>query len=251
MRAGMKCEKCGSNISINNKFCPNCGARNEIGAQHVDDMMMYEKRFSSTEKDVKKKSGWFIKYVTPMIILVISALFFVIVSGLSAGMYGYELADSKVENYNKKNAQEINNHIRLLLEKKEFVQAYMLYNIADQGPFSEEGKYNGWYQLYNCIESYFTVRQNIISYYSPVDYEYNSQISKAAQGINDFYDRISARDLSNADKDSIIYIEQLKNQMEDFLTAYCCFSQDDLDSLPEKDTTGIVSLLTRRMLHEE
>ena len=127
----------------------------------------------------------------------------------------------------------------------------MLYNIADQGPFSEEGKYNGWYQLYNCIESYFTVRQNIISYYSPVDYEYNSQISKAAQGINDFYDRISARDLSNADKDSIIYIEQLKNQMEDFLTAYCCFSQDDLDSLPEKDTTGIVSLLTRRMLHEE
>ena len=42
----------------------------------------------------------------------------------------------------------------------------MLYNIADQGPFSEEGKYNGWYQLYNCIESYFTVRQNIISYYS-------------------------------------------------------------------------------------
>ena len=38
---------------------------------------------------------------------------------------------------------------------------------------------------------------------------------------------------------------------EDFLTAYCCFSQDDLDSLPEKDTTGIVSLLTRRMLHEE
>ena len=135
MRAGMKCEKCGSNISINNKFCPNCGARNEIGAQHVDDMMLYEKRFSSTEKDVKKKSGWFIKYVTPMIILVISALFFVIVSGLSAGMYGYELADSKVENYNKKNAQEINDHIRLLLEKNEFVQVYMLYNIAQMGNF--------------------------------------------------------------------------------------------------------------------
>ena len=123
--------------------------------------------------------------------------------------------------------------------------------LSSKVTFSEEGKYNGWYQLYNCIESYFTVRQNIISYYSPVDYEYNSQISKAAQGINDFYDRISARDLSNADKDSIIYIEQLKKQMEDFLTAYCCFSQDDLDSLPEKDTTGIVSLLTRRMLHEE
>jgi hypothetical protein len=57
--------------------------------------------------------------------------------------------------------------------------------------------------------------------------------------------------LARSSLESVVYIEKIRGELEQFLAAYCNFSDEDIESLPTKDTTGIISLMTRRMIDEE
>ncbi len=248
----MKCEKCGSEISINNKYCPNCGAMNAVGASHVDDMRRFENTFKSTETDVRNRSGWFIKYITPMVVLVTSVIIFVVMLFV---MYdsGYSIARKRQESYNTKHADEITEKIIQLAEDEEYLQTYMLYYIADQQPEDNEHEYyNGWTWYYEAVNDYYSVRDSVVAYCSEAGTDSGtSDLSKAASSIYDFYDSISERNQSRALPESNAYVEKIRVKLEQFLMAYCNFSAEDIESLPNKDATGIISLMTRRMIDEE
>lgn len=248
----MKCEKCGSNISINDKYCPNCGTRNDYGAKHVDAMKRFEKRFSDTEKDVRNRSGWFIKYITPMIVFVISLAVLILFLVLFADS-GYGYAEKKIQNYNKKHAQEIDDKLTGLMDEGEFSQIYMLEYIAEQKPADDSSEYgNGWNAYYNALNNYCMMKKNIISWYvSGDDYYGESKVSTAARAINEFYVNISEKRYYSPASESVGYINDIKVELENFLRAYCGFTDEDIEQLPRKDTTGIVSLLTRRMMYDE
>jgi hypothetical protein len=248
----MKCEKCGSEISINDKYCPNCGARNAVGASHVDDMRRFEHTFKSTETDVRNRSGWFIKYITPMVVLVTSVVIFVVLLFISHDS-GYSIARRKQDSYNKNHADEITEKIMELAEDEEYLQTYMLYYVADQQPKDTEHEYyNGWNWYYEAVDNYYSVRDSITAHYSAEGTDSgNSDLSKAATNIYNFYDNISERNLARSLPESVVYIEKIRGELEQFLAAYCNFSDEDIESLPTKDTTGIISLMTRRMIDEE
>ena len=59
----MKCKNCGAELTMLEKFCPNCGTPNEQSQQHIKDMEHYEHEFSDTQKEVVRNSKWFIKYI--------------------------------------------------------------------------------------------------------------------------------------------------------------------------------------------
>lgn len=46
----MKCKNCGAELTMLEKFCPNCGTPNEQSQQHIKDMEHYEHEFSDTQK---------------------------------------------------------------------------------------------------------------------------------------------------------------------------------------------------------
>lgn len=62
----MKCKNCGAELTMLEKFCPNCGTPNEQSQQHIKDMEHYEHEFSDTQKEVVRNSKWFIKYIAPL-----------------------------------------------------------------------------------------------------------------------------------------------------------------------------------------
>ncbi len=248
----MKCEKCGSDIGINDKFCPNCGARNDIGASHADDMERFTRRFSDTEKTVRSKSNWFVRYITPMVVLLISAVIFVVLAVFMADS-GYDISRKRVESYNSSHEDEINAHMYELMDEGEYLQTYMLNYIADQSVSDNTNQYyNSWYRYYSIVDYYYSVRDSITAHYISGDSDYgSSNLSRAASNIHDFYAAQTDKSLSNAASESIVYIRRVREDMESFLKAYCKFTDEDIAGLPDKDTTGIVSLLARRMLNEE
>jgi hypothetical protein len=248
----MKCEKCGSEISINDKYCPSCGALNDIGASHIDDMKRFEKRFSNTENVVRNKSDWFVKYITPMVVLLVSAVIFVVLATFMADS-GYSISRKRIEAYNSSHAAEIDEHITELMNDEKYLETYMLYYVADQVKSDGTSEYyNGWYRYLNVVDYYYQARDSVIAHYISGDADYgDSNLSKAASAIYEFYAAQSEKSLTRATPDSIIYIQKIKTDMESFLKAYCKFTDEDISSLPEKDKTGIVTLMARRMTDEE
>ena len=49
----MKCESCGSDLSIENAYCPHCGCKNEFYAAHRADMDEYEKKEGNHAIDIE------------------------------------------------------------------------------------------------------------------------------------------------------------------------------------------------------
>ena len=52
----MKCKCCGANITIEDEFCPFCGALNEPARKHIEDMKRYARDYSDTKTEVLRNA---------------------------------------------------------------------------------------------------------------------------------------------------------------------------------------------------
>lgn len=70
----MKCNNCGAPLQLDQKFCPNCGSPNEQGLKHANDMENYNRKFNRTRSKVISNSKWFVKNITPIAVVMLSAI---------------------------------------------------------------------------------------------------------------------------------------------------------------------------------
>ena len=52
----MKCKYCGSNLGIEDEFCPYCGKVNKKAAKYLAEKNKYLNEYEQTKTEVKKKS---------------------------------------------------------------------------------------------------------------------------------------------------------------------------------------------------
>ena len=52
----MKCQCCGGNLNIEDKFCPQCGILNPFAVKHQEEMERYEDDYRQTKEDMLKRS---------------------------------------------------------------------------------------------------------------------------------------------------------------------------------------------------
>lgn len=108
----MKCNNCGAPLQLNQKFCPNCGSPNEQALKHVNDMENYDKKFNRTRSKVISNSKWFVKNITPIAVVMLSAIVLAAALIANNSMLGYRLA----ENSNKSITKNIMMKFRYSLE---------------------------------------------------------------------------------------------------------------------------------------
>ena len=53
----MKCQCCGGNLNIEDKFCPQCGILNPFAVKHQEEMERYEHDYRQTKEDMLKRSS--------------------------------------------------------------------------------------------------------------------------------------------------------------------------------------------------
>lgn len=245
----MKCKNCGAPLTITQRFCDNCGAPNEQSKEHIEAMERYKKTFGQTKMEVEKNSRWFMDYLVPLTVLVlalIAAVFFVIADN---SLLSYRIADSQNKSYIKKNQTEIDAHLKTLLENKEYDALLEARNCGRK--LTCEGDAYGYSTFYNVLDYYESIRVYMTAYFDAArsdDYRRDSAIPKTAENIFYIYDTLKRQAITNESKP---YVEDVKEEMELFIRAYCHLTEEDIKKLPDMDQVAVLSLLTRRMSDEE
>ena len=67
----MKCKHCGSNLNIEDKFCPYCGEPNPYATLHQKEMDKYKKDYQATKRDVLEQSSRFNRRTVKVTIIAI------------------------------------------------------------------------------------------------------------------------------------------------------------------------------------
>ena len=75
----MKCENCGGRISLEDEFCPSCGAVNRNAQKHIKDMRRYQSTFANVQQDVqeatKRYSEVTVRIIMIAVLLIMAVLF--------------------------------------------------------------------------------------------------------------------------------------------------------------------------------
>ena len=72
----MKCEHCGSNLTLEDKVCPYCGMENKLAGKHISDMDKFAKDYTSVRDEVLSNSRRFNGFTARLtIIAILIALF--------------------------------------------------------------------------------------------------------------------------------------------------------------------------------
>ena len=91
-------------------------------------------------------------------------------------------------------------------------------------------------------------------YYNPElseDYSKETALNNAAEAVRMITEGAQGKSYRERAAESIPYIEDIQEKAGLFLKDYCNFTQDDIDSLKDRDRTSVIALLTRRMFNEE
>lgn len=97
----MKCNNCGAPLQLDQKFCPNCGSPNEQGLKHANDMENYNRKFNRTRSKVISNSKWFVKNITPIAVVMLSAIVLAAALIANNSMFGYRVTERDNKRYNK------------------------------------------------------------------------------------------------------------------------------------------------------
>ena len=107
----MKCDFCGSNMELEQLFCPNCGKKNTHAAKHQQDMQKYKREFNATKAEVIGNSRRFntrTALITIICVLAaLSACFFLTSS------YSYEIRQYFID---RKIAADKEEHVKNITE---------------------------------------------------------------------------------------------------------------------------------------
>ena len=67
----MKCQHCGNNLNIEDKYCPYCGQPNPFAVKHQEEMERFEKDYQETKEDVLEQSSRFNRHTVRITIIAV------------------------------------------------------------------------------------------------------------------------------------------------------------------------------------
>lgn len=109
----MKCKQCGSNLNIEDKFCPYCGTPNPFAVQHQREMEAFTKEFNDTKDEVIKTTGAKGKRAGRMTVLAVLALLVAImfILVIRADEIRYWREEKKIDSKKAEYTQEIEQYM--------------------------------------------------------------------------------------------------------------------------------------------
>lgn len=247
----MKCEYCGSPLSLETEYCPHCGRANQHGQQHARDMHYYQKDYQQVREDVynatKLYSQISIRMIIAATLIVLSGVFWLL------GEYYRDIVRDIQIKQNEKNLAENTVILDQLIEEADFLQ----YDIFYDREYMEYAQgYGGYYyQIYKMCNYYCAIYNNILPFVEGVKYdvaEYEQELENLADWIERFYEEkekeYRVNGMSEVEKGKYLLVEQeMENQIHGLLRVYCNCTEEDVASLSELTALGIESLLTERI----
>ena len=241
----MKCEYCGSDMSIEDVKCRYCGTENPYYKKHRADMRSYRDKFEKTRADVYEKTGHFTKAtvkITAIAILVALNLI-----SLFILLNSWNISNSIIKYQRRLHAEEHREKLSELERTGDYIgfasyhDEKSLYSVDSLDEFD---KIKSVSMYYNSIYAYImqiAVEKN--NYRSPQ--EYAGMISDELSSI---YDSMEKKEYDNEEYYSEAHVQAMQNVLDQvyaLLYTYCNVSREDLSHFAD------LSPAKRQLLIEE
>lgn len=241
----MKCEKCGAEITLEDRYCPYCGAPNKAAMQHIRDMDRFEDEFEQTQQEVQTKVSSYSSIISRVVILAVLIAAAVICSRVDR--YASFISNDMMQKKAEKNADAVTQQIDQYMEDGDLQRLASygdMYGIdmSDLSAFTSYGPAIRASQQYSYIMTY----SEQIVFPSGYNNEVSGYVSNIAQELEYFY-QYTDPDYSERDDDTIT--AKLKDIAEPQIKAvfgtYFGMTDDELENLDSMTQGQILVLLEK------
>lgn len=229
----MKCKHCGAEISLEQKFCPYCGAPNDQAQQHASDMEHFRKDYSQTKTDVytksKKASGIAVRVVI-LAILIVATIGTTIYGVQYYSFYRHRISAKSNKNY-ETYSKVMDQYLRdgQYVEFDRFVENHAI-------RFYSDGPYEAYNRIRMVCSRYSYVFQELIEFHAEEDPDSMKFYADSMQEeIEEYYSDLYNND--NLDEDELKsdpYYEDIckvTDTLDELLMAELDLSPEDAASL--------------------
>ena len=256
----MKCQKCGANLGLEDKYCPYCGTANPFAKQHQEEMQHFRAEFEKTKANVENKANRFAGTAVPLTILAIAFVLMIasFIFRLSADGIGRNIK------------------IRRLASRKEELRT-MIEEALDRGDYGLVDTYNHELDLYYITSSYGkdqALKDYQLIFQACGDYEaacstlcdFGTQRSYrfSADRIEDTCKYLAGSvhevyaaeeknwyDESCRTEEKLTRIREIQEQMTVLLIAYGGFTREEIETIPDLSEGKLQDILIEKFSTEE
>ena len=248
----MKCEYCGSNLSIEDEVCPYCGKENKFAKKHNSDMDKYEEEYESVKEEVISNSRRFNGFTARLTIIAI--LVALLASVLVARVRKYDILRNREEKLTLAHLDEHKAALDELIMSRDYVRVYY-YFIANNLAYSDH--LNDYHLAYVASEKYVDLLDRFYylyredSYYTPEEsidrivyaYQY---LNKKRSPEDQFY-----KERYYTNEEVVAYINDLADHCDLLIQGHFGLSEDDTEKFRNLSEAGKQVILEEHWKNEK
>lgn len=254
----MECKFCGSQLNLEDEYCPFCGSKNKAAQKHIEDMRHYNQEFTQTKQQVLKESKWYSRYLAVMVAIVMAAV--VNVAVIAMTQEGYYLQYRYYQLYHMLKGDEVKAMLREWEEAGELEQMELYYEKTSLANLDGASEFLPVIDAYSYQER---LKSSLIQFsMTPVAQvrrryveDEGYVIERIASSIENLYSVFTQENYGWA-RDGyegihLEHLQEMEQETELWLKAYLYFTEEDIEALPDMQKYEILSLIDRRISEHE
>jgi hypothetical protein len=250
----MKCQHCGNNLNIEDKFCPYCGQPNPYAVKHQEEMERYEKDYQETREEVLEKSSRFNRRTVRITILAVLVALIAVTGFVMAK--ADDIRWLQLERAVEQQAPMHREAIAELMESEDFlgVYSYMTRNRITytnslrefDAVYDTTSRYRSFYENLMTLQEKKKGAENY-GYYSETDI-----LADISRNISDIYEYMQPQEYNKEayEEDKMEYMEALRDHMEAMVSGYFGLTPEEVKGMRSMTESRINVMLEDRYEQE-
>ena len=243
----MKCQHCGNNLNIEDKFCPYCGQPNPFAVKHQEEMERFEKDYQETKEDVLEQSSRFNRHtvritIIAVLVALIAVTCFLLAQADNIRWWQMEKAIKAEENVHREAIQQ-------LMEDRDYLSLCSYFNRNHITYTDSLREYNA---VFDTTTRYRMFYDNLMTLQAKKadeeNYRYYTEgelIEDISRNIRALYDYMEPQDYNEEayEEDKMAYMEDMRDQMEIMVAGYFGLTPEEAEGMRSMNASRINVLL--------
>ena len=243
----MKCQHCGNNLNIEDRFCPYCGQPNPFAVKHQEEMDRYEKDYQETKEDVLEQSSRFNRHTVRITIIA------VLVALIAVTCFLLAKADDirwwQMEKSVEAQAPQHREAIAEIMDDRDYMSLYAYMN---RNRITYTNSLREFEAVYDTTSRYRMFYQNLMTLKAKQadeeNYRYYTEsevIEDISKNIFSLYEYMKPQDYNKEayEEDKMAYMEDLRDHMETMVSGYFGLSPEEVRGMRSMSASRINVLL--------
>ena len=243
----MKCQHCGNNLNIEDRFCPYCGQPNPFAVKHQEEMDRYEKDYQETKEDVLEQSSRFNRHTVRITIIA------VLVALIAVTCFLLAKADDirwwQMEKSVEAQAPEHREAIAEIMENRDYMS---LYSYMSRNRITYTRSLKEFDAVYDTTSRYRMFYNNLMTLQAKKadeeKYRYYTEselLEDISRDIQALYEYMEPNDYNKEayEGDKMEYMEDLRDHMEAMVSGYFGLSPEEVREMRTMTVSRINVLL--------